>query len=424
MYAAGSYWRADLEASLLAGYKKMLNKRKPFPRADMLQHLTLEGQSFTGIKLPITALPCNEIEKGIAIGNNGLAASATTKKNLTQSVREALTRDEPMVVISRIEEEDHPAFDKTGGTAYGCFAAPDIPAFTTLGVYGGVVLRAEEAAMRKEESKDSDRYLYDLSLYREAGKGGGGLFCLDGFNLRSEMGMVNDYRNFPPEQEKTPNARAEECLLWSVPSVVLVAVRKINKGEEILSDYGPQYWATKHFEKCQELTQKIQLLEDELREALERPQGAEQEAAQKVAKLEERLRKALEKCQTKPTKLELKLAERRMRHSSGAAAAAAPDHHAKKAPRGSPSSKGGHGHVGHEGAGVKNCRKLLELAQPAGLVCDDITRRRYATWYAAGIKRPAGKATQLPSSPKRRKTSYRATHHVPNSPDEDEWLFE
>ncbi|MBY0548345.1 MAG: SET domain-containing protein-lysine N-methyltransferase [Candidatus Obscuribacterales bacterium] len=105
---------------------------------------------------------------------------------------------------------------------YGVFAMEDIPPGQWLGEYTGLA----------RTCKDSD--------------------CTNAYVFNYVYGAVIDaskrgnFSRFINHSEQSPNARYMRVLVDDVVHVILLANEPIAKDEQILFDYGPDYWSTRH----------------------------------------------------------------------------------------------------------------------------------------------------------------------------------
>lgn len=62
--------------------------------------------------------------------------------------------------------------------------------------------------------------------------------CIDAINIGNELRFINDYRNI----SDNPNVTIRKCYIDKKPRVMFVVTKQINIGEQLLTDYGDDYW--------------------------------------------------------------------------------------------------------------------------------------------------------------------------------------
>jgi len=124
---------------------------------------------------------------------------------------------------------------------YGVYATDFIPKSMTIDRYGGEVIRQEEAEMieskellfpNKTRKRNSAYFVHS-----------GGTSVIDGSKKEYVANCINHYQwlDGPPNVARGPN-----CVLMPLKNesttVCVVAVRDIQKNEQLLLDYGEAYW--------------------------------------------------------------------------------------------------------------------------------------------------------------------------------------
>lgn len=133
-------------------------------------------------------------------------------------------RPADFVIIRKIKEQSHPCFNQRG-----LFARVDIPADTVLCTYGGLVVP-------KKVCLATDEFCVAVSrantLYAET--------------CGSEARFANHYGGVATE----PNAALVPEVVGERGAardgvVLLKTLKRVLEGDEILVDYGPEYWRRK-----------------------------------------------------------------------------------------------------------------------------------------------------------------------------------
>ncbi|KAK3262191.1 hypothetical protein CYMTET_28938 [Cymbomonas tetramitiformis] len=112
---------------------------------------------------------------------------------------------------------------------YGLYAARSWEAGKRIGVYTGMVRRAQSAVEQWE-------YIFEEHV---GGAEGGVYIHVDALRVGNELRFVNDYRNVAPE----PNVEFRKELHPDTGELVITAhtLRQVVPGEEILADYGDKF---------------------------------------------------------------------------------------------------------------------------------------------------------------------------------------
>ncbi|MBS3904229.1 MAG: SET domain-containing protein-lysine N-methyltransferase [Simkania sp.] len=117
-----------------------------------------------------------------------------------------------------------------GHVQRGLFATKTIPADTDLGEYvGEVYLTDKNAKVRAGFSE----YTWMIPI-KEC------FFFVDAGKVANELAFINDYRGLQPK----PNVMARWTVHRGAFYFVYATMREISAGEELLVDYGDNYWST------------------------------------------------------------------------------------------------------------------------------------------------------------------------------------
>ncbi len=144
----------------------------------------------------------------------------------------------PHLHIKKIEDPLHPlSRQKTlkGHANYGVFASANIPSRTEIGEYVGEIYLYFASP---EQSVQTVFAKLPFSEYRWMFKAQNVFVAIDGQNVANEMSLVNDYRGIALE----PNVHMQTILHKGRCYFGYVTVREIQKGEELLTDYGEMFW--------------------------------------------------------------------------------------------------------------------------------------------------------------------------------------
>ena len=121
------------------------------------------------------------------------------------------------VQILKIEDEDHPLNGE-----YGLFPTRQWLPFEIIGTYTGEVVK-----------NTPGRYVARLFISKN-----GNNWCVDAEKEGNETRFINDYRNIAPE----PNVFFSKTVVNGKITILVVVIKPINIGDEIVSDYGEDYW--------------------------------------------------------------------------------------------------------------------------------------------------------------------------------------
>jgi len=148
----------------------------------------------------------------------------------------------PYIEIEKIKQRGHPCYQH-----YGVFATQDIPLGTYLGTYAGAVVIGENNSTdinsKKTQKREIDEIIDDYYIPYPMDDEDGVDLVVDAKYEGNESRFVNDYRNIAHEPNVVfKNARAMQL---GEPFIAVVTAKNILKGEELLVDYGAEYWEVK-----------------------------------------------------------------------------------------------------------------------------------------------------------------------------------
>jgi len=105
---------------------------------------------------------------------------------------------------------------------YGVFATRDWGKYEIIGCYCGEI-----------KSNNGGKYVANLYTSRS-----GNEWTIDSEKEGNETRFINDYRNISKEK----NVSFEKTIINNQRMILIVVIKNISEGEEILSDYGDDYW--------------------------------------------------------------------------------------------------------------------------------------------------------------------------------------
>ena len=121
---------------------------------------------------------------------------------------------------------------------------------------------------------EENHYLYDI-MTENMGRGYDGPdLVVDPLRKGGIARFINS--SWSPDGFKQRQINCEPCIVFHpedhLPMIVYFAVRKIRRGEEIIADYGPQFWnvafkqlMTKHTHYCLKARAHCKVIEDAIR---------------------------------------------------------------------------------------------------------------------------------------------------------------
>jgi len=117
-------------------------------------------------------------------------------------------------------------------SGYGLFADEYITEKGLIGEYTGIVQKAQDiVAVKNSDGKYNTDYSWDypVMINNETE------LEINAYNMGNELRFVN--------HSFTPNCRADHFLLGNRWVIVFYAIQPIKKDNQILADYGEEYWA-------------------------------------------------------------------------------------------------------------------------------------------------------------------------------------
>ena len=185
-------------------------------------------------------------------------------------------RMEDLIGIGRITDRNHPVLrcHNGPGSAFLLYAMRDLPPFTVVGEYVGDILSDAELSERQQSAVDDKTDNYSMVIYTTASKGakskGATIWTSDRTN---ELILANDWREDvldARESDNDGNRRKQNLNPVEVVScedgkphiLYVVGEEAVSKGEELLIDYGEEYWMC--FRSEFKWTNKLKLKDDAL----------------------------------------------------------------------------------------------------------------------------------------------------------------
>lgn len=132
----------------------------------------------------------------------------------------------PHLTISKITDPSH-ILASSPTPQYGLFATQDIPPEMHLGTFAGKIRLFPKGWSTPERC--------DYALCMEIGPF---QYHIDGKEYANEMVIMNDYRNIAP----SPNVKAITIIHRGSFHPMFLTSKLIQKGQELLWDYGANYW--------------------------------------------------------------------------------------------------------------------------------------------------------------------------------------
>ena len=180
-----------------------------------------------------------------ATGKSKTREQMCSEADLPPAVVECISRHDrkeasPHVAVAPITDPTNPAYRANGhvnGRAEMCVATHDLDEGTCLGCYPG---SGKQWQRRSKSPSDAYEDGYCITLRDKRG------FVTPCRADRNPLSRSNDYRTDIDDpkgpQDREPNAAYAEFWQDGLPYIVFYTTRATQKGEEILWDYGYQYW--------------------------------------------------------------------------------------------------------------------------------------------------------------------------------------
>jgi hypothetical protein len=127
----------------------------------------------------------------------------------------------------------HAACNKDGTKSFGVHATASIPVGVTIGYYAG-----EYYHQPSYDEYDTESNCYVMEPFTNSA------FVYDGKILSNEMRFINDPRGISPWANVIMGEH-EQMNHHSVVARPIVTIREIEAGQEILMDYGVEYWKSR-----------------------------------------------------------------------------------------------------------------------------------------------------------------------------------
>lgn len=198
--------------------------------------------------------------------------------------RDAVGKMADGLVIMDIRDPKHPVAIHTpeGKQGYGLFLsenASPIPAGRIIGEYVGEVVDNHSIKEEDEHEDDNDdnvaikelsgeEYLMAMDstsnwfYKRGADRADQNQLHVNALKYRNHMAAINDFRGYAQEKEGA-SCFFREVTIDNWPHLFVTALREIKPGEELLADYGEQYWINQQDLKKEEnkIKKKIETAE-------------------------------------------------------------------------------------------------------------------------------------------------------------------
>jgi len=247
----------------------------------------VNGLDYYGVSFPLPASQRRNIMNSIEL----TPYTGVDAHHLKEQIADALTSDSSCnyTRVERIRDPHHPAYtsDTPSYRAVLCLPRQQerIGANCMVGMpYGGLLRTEEECEKLKEADRLSWRYVYRLEEPCEG-------FVIDGLDARNAAGCINDPHFFIKDRDSNVySVRAKQCRLysccahqleewksrltrqqplsiWGIPYVFILTERPISDGEELLLDYGEEYWielSQAHAKTATELRKEVRRLSNQL----------------------------------------------------------------------------------------------------------------------------------------------------------------
>ncbi|KAM3568640.1 hypothetical protein VYU27_009242 [Nannochloropsis oceanica] len=152
-------------------------------------------------------------------------APSSAGQDIKESFRRRLL---PGIEVRYITEPSHVLKGQ-----YGVYATREFAPFDVIGEYVGRVVPPKVCGEYVATIDWEDCRLSD---------GAGHLWGVDSAVYGNEVRMINHYHRISP----VPNVKFVTSYIAELPHILVVVVRPIARGAEVLIDYGPNYWCGKY----------------------------------------------------------------------------------------------------------------------------------------------------------------------------------
>ena len=119
----------------------------------------------------------------------------------------------PGVKIRKIDDPNSVLYNQ-----FGLFSTKDFDKFDVVGQYTGNLVNKLEGGIYVASSDNC---------------------CIDAIDAGNELRFINDYRNV----SNIANVTIRICYIDKKPRVLFVVTNEIKEGEQLLTDYGDDYWS-------------------------------------------------------------------------------------------------------------------------------------------------------------------------------------
>jgi hypothetical protein len=192
--------------------------------------------------------------------SEGLKIKSDVQNYLQLSDAERIKNMHQFIHVRNVTEQDteNNACDIEVVNQKGVFAAQDIPKFTIIGIYSGILLKDQYDMLKLATTLPHNYfqdYLFCISIDKLFPK-------ISAFQYGNSMSLVNSASNYKDSEERIiaekifkrnniiiTAVKTNEC---SIPEIFyndnmadmlfFIASRDIPKGEQLLYDYGRKYW--------------------------------------------------------------------------------------------------------------------------------------------------------------------------------------
>ncbi|CEM05790.1 unnamed protein product [Vitrella brassicaformis CCMP3155] len=224
----------------------------------LLEDKYYDGKDYLCLSLPVKQR--EEVVKNTTVIVAEELARKVTEEKMKIIIYDMLSReDTELTETQEIMDSSHPLYRSASererdGYAYMALAKDVIPRHTAIGLYGGRLVATTDRRCKPENYNRF--YIYGVDAYQT--KKGNNIFHLDGFRFRSAAGQDDDPRGMTG---KSANVVAQPFELFGVPFICHISLRAINKDEEVLVDYGRDYFTSDDW-RAQEKKQSQQAMEE------------------------------------------------------------------------------------------------------------------------------------------------------------------
>lgn len=121
----------------------------------------------------------------------------------------------------------------------------------------------EKIASQNPQTLNEFNYAFDLSIIKKKGNryslyshgDGNTVFVGDASKCKNIGAFINDYRddikNYDGPQHRKPNCKIVDFIIDGKPRIFITNTKAIHKGEQLLMDYGNDFWNRFHYNNIQ-----------------------------------------------------------------------------------------------------------------------------------------------------------------------------